>query len=306
MMNNTRFSDSSQGRIDALLSQADSLFDYQWMRRDMFAELRKSVVQKGGYPSFSQQMQEQKELMFITEYFLAYRSQLPSIIDECANPYEDEDIVLGLVNEREQLIRAFAALPLSRDWTRVRVAFPDSWRAFARRRDMRDEKQISELRELLRLVDKISLISDILNKREGCYGLTLNYTEYKRNALAREEDKKMSRQDLKKLLLKAIDACREFFWGNTAMAVVFAICKEDYAFEDNASDFERFMQDVLQDLEPALDYGCPMNTIASARQSGEYLKHPISSWVGFCAKDSRPMRLLTNLRIQLDRFKQEI
>ena len=306
MMNNTRFSDSSQGRIDALLSQADSLFDYQWMRRDMFAELRKSVVQKGGYPSFSQQMQEQKELMFITEYFLAYRSQLPSIIDECANPYEDEDIVLGLVNEREQLIRAFAALPLSRDWTRVKAAFPDSWRAFARRRDMRDEKQISELRELLRLVDKISLISDILNKREGCYGLTLNYTEYKRNALAREEDKKMSRQDLKKLLLKAIDACREFFWGNTAMAVVFAICKEDYAFEDNASDFERFMQDVLQDLEPALDYGCPMNTIASARQSGEYLKHPISSWVGFCAKDSRPMRLLTNLRIQLDRFKQEI
>lgn len=306
MMDNTRLSDSSQGRIDALLSQADSLFDYQWMRRDMFAELRKSVVQKGGYPSFSQQMQEKKELMFITEYFLAYRSQLPSIIDECANPYEDEDIVLGLVNEREQLIRTYAALPLSRDWTRVRAAFPDSWRAFARRRDMKDEKQISELRELLKLVDKISLISDILNKREGCYGLTLNYTEYKRNALAREEEKKISRQDLKKLLLKAIDACRDFFWGNTAMAVVFAICKEDYAFEDNASDFERFMQDVLQDLEPALDYGCPMNTIASARQSGEYLKHPISSWVGFCAKDSRPMRLLTNLRIQLDRFKQEI
>ena len=106
--------------------------------------------------------------------------------------------------------------------------------------------------------------------------------------------------------IRTIDACREFFWANTAMAVVFAICKEDYAFEDNASDFERFMQDVLQDLEPALDYGCPMNTIASARQSGEYLKHPISSWAGFCSDDSRPMRLLTNLRIQLDRFKQEI
>lgn len=272
----------------------------------MFAELRKSVVQKGGYPSFSEQMQEQKELMFIAEYFLAYRSQLPSIIDECANPYEDEDIVLGLVEERQQLIKAYAALPLSRDWTRVRVAFPDSWRAFARRRDMRSEQQVRELRELLRLVDKISLISDILNKREGCYGLTLNYTEYKRNALAREEDKKMSRQDLKALLLKAIDACRDFFWANTSMGVVFSICKEDYAFEDNASDFERFMQDVLQDLDPPLDYGCPINTIASARQSGEYLKHPISSWASFCQNDSRPMRLLTQLRTQLDRFKQEI
>ena len=306
MIDNTRFSDVGQGRIDALLSQADSLFDYQWMRKDMFAELRKSVVQKGGYPSFSEQMQEQKELMFIAEYFLAYRSQLPSIIDECANPYEDEDIVLGLVEERQQLIKAYAALPLSRDWTRVRAAFPDSWRAFARRRDMRSEQQVRELRELLRLVDKISLISDILNKREGCYGLNLNYTEYKRNALAREEDKKMSRQDLKALLLKAIDACRDFFWANTSMGVVFSICKEDYAFEDNASDFERFMQDVLQDLDPPLDYGCPMNTIASARQSGEYLKHPISSWASVCKTDTRPMRLLTQLRTLLDRFKQEI
>lgn len=306
MTDNTRFSDVGQGRIDALLSQADSLFDYQWMRKDMFKELHKSVVQKGGYPSFSQQMQEQKELMFITEYFMAYRSQLPSIIDECANPYEDEDIVLGLVEERQQLIKAYATLPLSRDWNRVRAAFPDSWRAFARRRDMRDEQQMSELRKLLRLVDKISLISDILNKREGCYGLNLNYTEYNRNALAREEYKKLSRQDLKTLLLKAIDACREFFWGNTSMGVVFAICKEDYGFEDNASDFERFMQDVLQDLDPPLDYGCPINTIASARQSGEYLKHPISSWASFCRSDSRPMRLLTQLRTQLDRFKQEI
>ena len=306
MMENKRFSDVGQGRIDALLSQADSLFDYQWMRKDMFAELKKSVVQKGGYPTFSQQMQEQKELMFITEYFLAYRSQLPAIIDECANPYEDEDIALGLLEEREQLIREYAAQPLSRDWNRVRAAFPESWRAFARRRDLRDEQQISELRKLLRLVDKISLISDILNKREGCYGLTLNYTEYKRNALAREEDKKMSRQDLKKLLLKAIDACSDFFWANTAMGVVFAICKEDYAFEDNASDFERFMQEILQELETPLDYGCPMNTIASARQSGEYLKHPISSWASFCQSDSRPMRLLTQLRTQLDRFKQDI
>lgn len=306
MTDNTRFSDVGQGRIDALLSQADSLFDYQWMRKDMFKELHKSVAQKGGYPSFSQQMQEQKELMFITEYFMAYRSQLPSIIDECANPYEDEDIVLGLVEERQQLIKAYATLPLSRDWNRVRAAFPDSWRAFARRRDMRDEQQMSELRKLLRLVDKISLISDILNKREGCYGLNLNYTEYNRNALAREEYKKLSRQDLKTLLLKAIDACREFFWGNTSMGVVFAICKEDYGFEDNASDFERFMQDVLQDLDPPLDYGCPINTIASARQSGEYLKHPISSWASFCRSDSRPMRLLTQLRTQLDRFKQEI
>lgn len=306
MMDNTRFSDVGQGRIDALLSQADSLFDYQWMRKDMFAELRKSVVQKGGYPTFSQQMQEQKELMFIAEYFLAYRSQLPSIIDECANPYEDEDIALSLLEERELLIREYAAQPLSRDWTRVRAAFPDSWRAFARRRDLRDEKQISELRKLLRLVDKISLISDILNKREGCYGITLNYTQYKRNALAREEDQKLSRQDLKKLLLKAIDASRDFFWGNSSMAVVQAICNEDYGFGDNISDFERFMQEVLQDLEPRLSFGCPLNTIASARSSNEYLKHPISSWASFCTKDLRPMRLLTQLRTQLDRFKQEI
>lgn len=304
MMDNTRRSDIGQGRIDALISQADSLFDYQWMRKAMFAELHRNVNVRGGYPQFCEQMQEQKELMFITEYFLSYRSQLPSIADECANPYEDEDIVTGLVKEREMLIKTYAALPLSLEWNRIRAAFPDSWRAFARRFDMSNEKKIIELRELLRLVDKISLISDILNKREGCYGITLDYSIYNKNA--REAGEPMSRQKLKQLLLKAIDACRAFFWANSSMGVLFAICKEDYGFEDNASDFERFIQDVLQDLDPALEYGCPMNTIASARQSNEYLKHPISSWASYCKKNQQPLRLLTHLRTQLDRFKQEI
>jgi hypothetical protein len=110
----------------------------------------------------------------------------------------------------------------------------------------------------------------------------------------------MSRQELKQLLVRAVDACREYFWANTSMAVVQAVCKEDYHFGDNASEFERFMQEVLQELETPLDYSCPANTIASARQSGEYLKHPISEWVGYCAIDSRPMVLLRNLRTQLD------
>jgi hypothetical protein len=65
------------------------------------------------------------------------------------------------------------------------------------------------------------------------------------------------------------------------------------------------MQEVLLELETPLNYGCPANTIASARQSGEYLKHPISEWAGYCAFDSRPMVLLRKLRTQLDIISTE-
>ena len=294
-----RLSGKSQERIEALLSRADNLFCHQWLRKAMFDELRKQVVHKGGYPHFSEQLQEHREMMLITEYFMSYRSTLPSIQDEYLNPYEDVDPIMALVEERKQLINDYAKLPLSHDWDRVKEAFPDSWRAFARRLDFRNEHSLAELRELLHIVDRISLITDILNKREGGHGITLKCVDYHKH-MQTHESKEMSRQELKQLLVRAVDACREYFWANTSMAVVQAVCKEDYHFGDNASEFERFMQEVLQELETPLDYSCPANTIASARQSGEYLKHPISEWVGYCAIDSRPMVLLRNLRTQLD------
>ena len=299
-----RLSGKSQERINALLSRADNLFCHQWLRKAMFNELKKHVMDKAGYPHFSEQMQEHREMMLITEYFISYRSTLPSIQDEYLNPYEDQDPIMALVEERKQLINDYAKLPLSHDWDRIKEAFPDSWRAFARRVDFRNENSLAELRQLLHIVDRISLITDILNKREGGHGITLRCADYQKH-MQTYADKEMTRQELKQLLVRAVDACRTYFWANTSMAVVQAICKEDYNFGDNASEFERFMQEVLQELDTPLDYSCPANTIASARQSGEYLKHPISEWVGYCAIDSRPMVLLKNLRTQLDRLSTE-
>ena len=299
-----RLSGKSQQRIEALQSRADNLFCHQWLRKAMFDELRKQVMNRGGYPHFSEQMQEHREMMLVTEYFMSYRSTLPSIQDEYMNPYGDKDPIMELVEERKQLIDDYAKLPLSHDWDRIKEAFPDSWRAFARRLDFRNEHTLADLRQLLQIVDRISLITDILNKREGGHGITLRCADYQKHMQV-YADKEMTRDELKQMLAKAIDACREYFWANTSMAVVQAICKEDYNFGDNASEFERFMQEVLLELETPLNYGCPANTIASARQSGEYLKHPISEWAGYCAFDSRPMVLLRKLRTQLDIISTE-
>ena len=294
-----RFSNMAQRRLDSLLSQADTNFDYSWMRQAMFKELRRSVNDKNGYTLFTNRLHDDKDMQFIVEYFMSYKSSLGDIIDECQNPYEDEDVVVGLAKEREQLIEAYAKENLSREWDKVSVVFPDSWRAFAHRRNYNSEDDLKALRRFLRLVDRISIITDILNNREQCYGLKLNYTYYKRYARETDTDgEPMSREDLKQLLLKAIDECRAYFWANTSMGVVFSVCKEDYDFEDNASEFERFMQDVLKDLKVPLDYGCPQNTIASARQSGEYLKFPISQW-HLHKVDKKALALLDNLRTSL-------
>lgn len=294
-----RFSNMAQRRLDSLLSQADTNFDYSWMRQAMFKELRRSVNDKNGYTLFTNRLHDDKDMQFIVEYFMSYKSSLGDIIDECQNPYEDEDVVVGLAKEREQLIEAYAKENLSREWDKVSVVFPDSWRAFAHRRNYNSEDDLKALRRFLRLVDRISIITDILNNREQCYGLKLKYIYYKRYAHAMDtEGDPMSRKDLKKLLLKAIDECRAYFWANTSMGVVFSVCKEDCGFEDNASEFERFMQDVLKDLKVPLDYGCPQNTIASARQSGEYLKFPISQW-HLHKVDKKALALLDNLRTSL-------
>lgn len=300
-----RFSNMAQRRLDSLLSQADTNFDYSWMRQAMFAELRRSVNDKNGYTLFTNRLHDDKDMQFIVEYFMAYKSSLGDIIDECQNPYEDEDVVVGLAKEREQLIEAYAKENLSREWDKVSVVFPDSWRAFAHRRNYNSEDDLKTLRSFLRLVDRISIITDILNNREQCYGLKLNYTYYKRYARETDTDgEPMSREDLKQLLLKAIDECRAYFWANTSMGVVFSVCKEDYDFEDNASEFERFMQDVLKDLPLPLDYGCPQNTIASAKQSGEYLKFPISQW-HLHKVDKKALVLLNNLRQSLRKAASE-
>lgn len=294
-----RFSNMAQRRLDSLLSQADTNFDYSWMRQAMFKELRRSVNDKNGYTLFTNRLHDDKDMQFIVEYFMSYKSSLGDIIDECQNPYEDEDVVVGLAKEREQLIEAYAKENLSREWDKVSVVFPDSWRAFAHRRNYNSEDDLKALRRFLRLVDRISIITDILNNREQCYGLKLNYTYYRRYARETDTDgEPMSREDLKQLLLKAIDECRAYFWANTSMGVVFSVCKEDYDFEDNASEFERFMQDVLKDLPLPLDYGCPQNTIASAKQSGEYLKFPISQW-HLHKVDKKALVLLNNLRQSL-------
>ena len=132
-----RLSGKSQQRIEALLSRADNLFCHQWLRKAMFNELKKHVMDRGGYPHFSEQLQEHREMMLITEYFMSYRSTLPSILDEYMNPYGDKDPIMALVEERELLINDYAKLPLSHVWDIVKEAFPDSWRTFARRLDFR-------------------------------------------------------------------------------------------------------------------------------------------------------------------------
>ena len=41
---NNRYSDMAQKRLDTLLSQADTLFSYGWMREAMFEELNSFCI----------------------------------------------------------------------------------------------------------------------------------------------------------------------------------------------------------------------------------------------------------------------
>lgn len=45
------------------------------------------------------------------------------------------------------------------------------------------------------------------------------------------------------MLARAIENCQEYFWGNSAYAVVYCVCRDDYKQKDlTQSGFERMVR----------------------------------------------------------------
>jgi hypothetical protein len=86
---------------------------------------------------------------------------------------------------------------------------------------------------------------------------------------------------------QAVTKCKPFLWGNSALAVAFAVCRDEYGMGDNMNQFERKLQE--QGVE------CPAGTLANAMKNNPYMKMPTDRWRANGAKE-RVMVLLSALR----------
>lgn len=97
-------------------------------------------------------------------------------------------------------------------------------------------------------------------------------------------------------LARAIEETQGYFWGNSAYAVVFCVCRDDYAMEANMSAFERKVE--------ALEYSrkrkrkCPAGTLTNAFSNNKIYGFPVDKWEGMNAR-KRVVILRDELRKRL-------
>ena len=79
-------------------------------------------------------------------------------------------------------------------------------------------------------------------------------------------------------LVACIESVREFFWGDSALAVIFCTCRDCYGYADSMSQFER-------------DFNCQEGLLSNTFRNNPFMRMPVSKWAQNGAKD-RVLRLV--------------
>ena len=95
-------------------------------------------------------------------------------------------------------------------------------------------------------------------------------------------------------LARAIENCQGYFWGNSAYAVVFCICRDAYKMQPNKTAFEKMVEQLP--YQGRRDYKCPLGTIANAFSDNLIFNENINDWEQFS-----PLPRIIKLRDELRR-----
>ena len=97
-------------------------------------------------------------------------------------------------------------------------------------------------------------------------------------------------------LARAIEKSQQYFWGNSAYAVVFCLCRDDYKMNLTQTAFEKMVENLP--YAKKRDYTCPAGTIANAFSDNPIYRENINNW-----DDYNPLPRIIKLR---DELKNEL
>jgi len=80
------------------------------------------------------------------------------------------------------------------------------------------------------------------------------------------------------VLVESVDVVREFFWGDSSMAVIFGVCRDCFKYADNMSKFEH-------------EFGCTEGLISNTFRNNPYMRMTVGKWGQQGAKQ-RVLRLV--------------
>lgn len=79
-------------------------------------------------------------------------------------------------------------------------------------------------------------------------------------------------------LATCVDSVRQYFWGDSALAVIFCTCRDCYGYANNMRQFER-------------DFHCQEGLLSNTLRNNPYMRLPVSKWEQNGVKD-RVLRLV--------------
>ena len=89
---------------------------------------------------------------------------------------------------------------------------------------------------------------------------------------------------------QALSKCGAYIWGNAAYTVAFCVCRDEYGWQDNASYFERQMEQLGIPL--------PQGTINATISRNPYMKLKTDKWDKNGAME-RVLKLRDEFRLQM-------
>ena len=85
------------------------------------------------------------------------------------------------------------------------------------------------------------------------------------NDRQRQEGKENNSALTTELLLACVAQVREYFWSESSMAVIFCICRDNYSYANNMSQFER-------------EFDCQEGLLSNTFRNNPYMRLPVDKW----------------------------
>lgn len=278
------FSMAMQRRMEMMLQNANTLFSLGWLRKRLWKELGSRIgeVPATEYGNYARVLQGSYESRFTWGFLSVCQKSVADIKRIIENAYETHDPLEELLEEREELIREFARIPLSKTWECVKDD-DQSWRNFARRLPLNDTNRKEDIAHFFEILDRISIITDIVCHRAHEYGLDVDYS-----SIADYDLEQRRRALTDDVLARVIEAVSYHLSSYSAWTVVYCVLRDDYGYQ-NQSQFER---DVVKLPFRKKMKDCPEGTISKTMSNNDFLYRPINKW----PPDSKFTKFANDLR----------
>lgn len=267
---NEYYSRAMQHRAEKMLHDANTLFSLGWLRKYLWRELKgiTRVIEPTEYRNYSYVLQGDNEKKFMWQFLSVCLKSVEEVKKVIDNAYDTQAPIMELVEEREELIRDFASMPLSRSWENVKKD-AQSWRNFANRLPFDDPSRKEEIANFFVVLDHISVITDIICKRAEEYELKVDYS-----AIEDYDNEKKSKELTDEILVKAIESVSHLMNSQSAWAVIYCVLRDDFN-QSNKSAFERRIEGLKfkKKMKP-----CPEDTISRTFSNNDYMVKLIDKW----------------------------